>query len=274
MRFVRRLVLCAAVVTVPLLAAAPSFAAEPEPSFDPNTPFVICKDQPYALCAAAACFVYDGVAYCKCDLEKGNSVSLQLPFTNQAGKTRNVCDVIREGRTNGYKVSTFSLPKDAESGGSGAVYTCPGTNNARGGVAAPVANGQCDGGICFNSSIGQRFPGFPRQLKKDEIVCSCPITTAATKGAENPLGYQIFGPYHPKAAKGSRCDPQGCAPCSVAQPAANGAMIQVGAPTGAAHFLALRLNGPPVPKVNECLCTCTAGADGAVTCTTAGEAAE
>jgi hypothetical protein len=33
-------------------------------------------------------------------------------------------------------------------------------DNARGGVLAPGAYGQCDGGICFKSTTGKRFPGF------------------------------------------------------------------------------------------------------------------
>ena len=32
--------------------------------------FKICKDQTYALCAAARCNVFDGVAYCQCDVEQ------------------------------------------------------------------------------------------------------------------------------------------------------------------------------------------------------------
>ena len=32
--------------------------------------FKICKDQTYALCAAARCNVFDGVAYCQCDVKQ------------------------------------------------------------------------------------------------------------------------------------------------------------------------------------------------------------
>src|SRR5205823_692938 len=38
--------------------------------------FKICKNQIYALCAAAHCFVLNDVAYCKCDVEFGDSISL------------------------------------------------------------------------------------------------------------------------------------------------------------------------------------------------------
>ncbi len=47
-----------------------------------DTPFVICEKQQYALCAQASCFVYDGVAYCKCDIMEGDSISLQLSYSS------------------------------------------------------------------------------------------------------------------------------------------------------------------------------------------------
>lgn len=166
-------------------------------------------------------------------------------------------------------VSTFSLPANVVRGGRGAVYTCPGPSNARDGVVAPVAYGQCDGGLCFTSTVGQRFPGFTRRLQFDEIICSCPISTPSTPGSSNALGYQVFGPYRPKAPPGQRCDQSACAACSVASPTANGSTIHVGAPTGSARFLTLRLDGPPLPDINECLCTCTTAADGTTSCTLA-----
>jgi hypothetical protein len=152
-------------------------------------------------------------------------------------------------------------------GGPAAVYTCPGSDDSGNGVIAPVAYGQCDGGICFKSTKGQRFPGFPGQLSADEIICSCPISTNATQGSSDPLGYQIFGVYHPNAQIGSRCDASACAVCSVPNPSANGSVLPVGAPTGSPSFLALRLDGPPVPDFNQCLCTCTQARDSSVTCT-------
>jgi hypothetical protein len=39
--------------------------------------FKVCKNQTYALCAAARCNVFDGVAYCQCDVKHGDSISLQ-----------------------------------------------------------------------------------------------------------------------------------------------------------------------------------------------------
>jgi hypothetical protein len=64
--------------------------------------FKVCKDQTYALCAAARCNVYDGVAYCLCDVKHGNSIS--LPFT--MGKGEDVCSVNATGANNKYMVST------------------------------------------------------------------------------------------------------------------------------------------------------------------------
>ena len=45
----------------------------------------------------------------------------------------------------------------------------------------------------------------------------------------------------------------------------------VGAPTGSAEFLTLKLDGPPVPPINQCLCKCskTWGPKGTITCTVA-----
>jgi hypothetical protein len=245
-----------------------AFASPFDPTLNPDPPLAICQNQNYALCAEASCFVYDGVAYCKCDSLKGDSISLQLSYSSPSGE-RNVCDVNRQGVANGYKISTFSFPNNVIKGGPDAVYTCPGSDDAGSGVVAPVAYGQCDGGFCFKSTKGQRFPGFTGQLSADEIICSCPISTDATAGSSDNLGYQIFGTYHPNAPIGSRCDASACAACSLPNPTANGASIMVGAPTGSASFLALRLDGPPVRDINQCLCTCSqpGGQGTAITCT-------
>lgn len=144
---------------------------------------VICRDQTYGLCAGARCFVFNDVAYCTCDVKKGNSIS--SPFNYDGG---NVCSVNAEGANNGYMVSTFSLPPSlvAPSGsvpppGSQALYICPRTSSA--------AYAKCDGGICFTSTQGQSFPGLG-QLGSDQIVCSCPVERA------NPIqGLEIIGPY-------------------------------------------------------------------------------
>ena len=215
-----------AMAIIQLLTVGSALGFGAGPALDP--PFVTCQHQQYALCAAADCFVYNQVAYCKCDVRRGDSISLQLSYSSSAGD-QNVCDVNHEGRGNGYMVSTFSLPPDVEKGGSAAVYTCPGTDDAGSGVPAPVAYGQCDGAICYNSSRGRRFPGFDGRLTGREVMCSCPVSTEATPGSTDPLGYDIFGPYNPSAAPGSRCDASACAACSVPNPTSNGAIISVGA---------------------------------------------
>ena len=112
-------------------------------------------NQTYALCAVASCFVFNDVAYCKCDVKFGDSIS--LPFEYDDGQ--DVCTVNAEGAANGYMVSTFSVPDSIlKPNGDQAMYTCP-----------PVSDGayaQCDGGICFTSSEGQSFPGFDEPLAK------------------------------------------------------------------------------------------------------------
>ncbi len=118
-------------VAVQLLTAASAFGFHLDPSLDPEPPFVVCQDQQYALCAAASCFVYDGVSYCKCAILKGDSISLQLSFSSRTGE-QNVCDVNRKGKVNGYMVSTFSLPSDVLKGGRAAVYTLPRTEQRAG----------------------------------------------------------------------------------------------------------------------------------------------
>ena len=249
------------------LFAVPGFVSSCNAQPGPGTPFVICQNQRYALCATASCFVYNGVAYCKCNVMQGNSISLQLNFSS-AGGEQNVCSVMQQSVGNGlaeYLVSTFSLPQSGIQGGTAAIYTCPGAANAGSGVIAPVAYGQCDGGICFTSSRGKQFPGFS-SLQSDEIICSCPISTSATPASTNQFGYQIFGPYNPAAPPGSKCDASACAKCSVSNPTANGSMLQVGAPTGTAEALTFLLTGSPPPPLNKCPCTCSSGPNG-VTCT-------
>lgn len=254
MRIARRLVVAmSVVVVVQAFAPVPSVAFHLDPPLTPEPPFIVCQDQTYALCAAASCFVYNLVAYCQCEIEKGDSISLQLSFSTSTGE-ENVCDVNAQGKTNGFMVSTFSLPPAVLKGGPSAVYTCPGTANEGSGVPAPVNYGQCDGGIGFTSTTSKTFPGFEGKLHK-EVIASCPIATDKTLGSSNAFGYQVFGPYHPQAPVGQRCDATGCASCSVPNPEANGSIIPVGAPTGVGKFLTKQLTGS-VPAINECLCQC------------------
>ena len=97
------------------LSVVPDLAAG-SPAF-----FKVCHNQTYALCAVASCYVYNQVAYCKCDVKQGDSIS--LPFTVD---DEDVCDVNASGPANGFMVSTFSLPDLVVEGGNMALYTCPG----------------------------------------------------------------------------------------------------------------------------------------------------
>jgi len=192
--------------------------------------FKICKDQTYALCAAARCNVYDGVAYCQCDVKHGDSISLPFPMGD-----KDVCSVNAAGADNKYMISTYSLPESiASPQGGGAVYTCSGEGSG--------AYAQCDGGICFRSTEETTFPGFDKPVPKGQIICSCPITQAKT--GDDAQGYQILGPYP--------CDKSFFRYCKGDTANSNtGSMIYVGAPIGTAQALAVLLNGT-APPVNEC----------------------
>ena len=192
--------------------------------------FKICKDQTYALCAAARCNVFDGVAYCQCDVKHGDSISLPFPM----GKDEDVCSINAAGANNKYMVSTYSLPKSiASPQGGGAVYTCQGEEGG--------AYAQCDGGLCFRSTEETTFPGFDKPVPKGQIICSCPITKSTGANAQS---YQILGPYP--------CDKSFFKYCKPATAnSKTGSTIYVGAPAGTAAALAVQLNGK-VPPLNDC----------------------
>jgi len=194
-------------------------------------PFKICKNQTYALCAAARCNVYDGVAYCQCDVKHGDSISLPFPM----GKDVDVCSVNAAGADNKYMISTYSLPESISSPqGGGAAYTCSGEGSG--------AYAQCDGGICFRSTEDTTFPGFDKPVKKGQIICSCPITQA--KSGDDAQAFQILGPYP--------CDKSFFQYCKAATATTKtGSTIYVGAPAGTAQGLAVLLHGKVGP-INEC----------------------
>jgi hypothetical protein len=193
--------------------------------------FKVCAGQIYALCAVASCFVFNEVAYCKCDVKSGDSISLKFQLDNG----EDVCTVNAAGENNGYMVSTFSVPDAVVSGGDQALYTCP-ANVSDGAYA------QCDGGLCFTSIQGKSFPGFAQPLEQDQIICACPITVANSTTAK--LGYQIAGPYPCQNSFFENCKNDTANPNT-------GSTIYVGAPTGTARFLTHQLNGS-VPPLNEC----------------------
>jgi hypothetical protein len=194
-----------------------------------TSPLTVCENQTYALCLTARCRVYNGVSYCQCDVKHGDSVSIPLDY-----RGKDVCDVNAAGKGNGYMVSTFSLPKTLTKGGDEALYTCPAETSTG-------AYAQCDGGICFRSTQDQEFPGLGK-IKKDQIVCSCPVTTADPSTAKT--GYQIVGPYPCQKSFFKYCKGK----------VANddtGSTIYVGAPTGSARLSTKTLYGK-VPPLNHC----------------------
>ncbi len=194
--------------------------------------FKVCKDQTYALCAAARCNVLDGVAYCQCDVKNGDSISLPFPM----GKDEDVCSINAAGAANKYMISTYSLPEAIVAPhGDQAIYTCPGESS-------DGAYAQCDGGVCFRSTEETTFPGFDKPVPKGQIVCSCPITQASP--GITAQGYSILGPYP--------CDKSFFKYCKGATAnSKTGSTIYVGAPPGTTQALAIQLNGK-VPPVNEC----------------------
>jgi hypothetical protein len=223
-----------------ILAAGGSASAEPiSQRLSPPTcssatsspsPFVILDNQTYALCAASSCLVFNDAAYCKCDVEFGDSISLKLAFDTG----QDVCTVNAEGAANGYMVSTFSPPASVlKPNGDQASYTCPSGSNG--------AYAQCDGGICFKSTQGQSFPGFDEPLAKDEIICSCPITEQNPK---NPVGYNIVGPYPCQKSFFENCKKK-------TANSNTGSTLYVGAPAGTGDLLAFLLTGT-VPPSNRC----------------------
>ena len=215
-----------------ILAAGGSAAADaPKPSCksvtNEGTVFEILDNQTYAICAVSSCFVFNEIAYCKCDVNFGESISLSLEYD----QNKDVCTVNEEGVKNGYMVSTFSVPP---SNPNEALYICPGGSNG--------SYAQCDGGICFKSTQGKSFPGFDEPpLAKDEIICSCPITQQSPASA---LGYQISGPFPCQQSYFDNCK---------ATTANNmtGSTLFVGAPTGTFDLLSSLLTGS-VPPENRC----------------------
>ncbi|MBV9813816.1 MAG: hypothetical protein JO326_13795 [Acetobacteraceae bacterium] len=178
-----------------LMAGGPARAADGDATdplaglFGRGRP-VICQDQTYALCAGASCFTFNGVAYCKCGVRNGKSISSPFNYDDN----QNICSLNAEGANNGYMASTFSLPDSLKApSGNQALYVCPRTSHA--------AYAKCDGGICFKSTTGRSFPGSDTPLADDQIVCSCPVETA------NPVqGLEIIGPYPCQKSFFENCD--------------------------------------------------------------------
>jgi hypothetical protein len=142
--------------------------------------FKICKDQTYALCAAARCNVYDGVAYCQCEEKHGDSISLPFPMR----KAVDVCAVNAGGADNKFMVSTYSLPEQIASpqGGSG-VYTCEGGRS--GGAYA-----QCDAGYASAAPRRRRSRAStsPYQKARSSVPARSPRRVPAARRAIRSSG--------------------------------------------------------------------------------------
>lgn len=218
------------------LSKANSGTATTSPKF-----FKVCDGKtpdgtpvPHALCAVASCFVFNNLAYCKCDVSQGDSISLPFEFDD----SQDICTVNAEGVGNGYMASTFSFPPSVvlppNDPGAQALYTCPP-------IVSDGTYAQCDGGICFTSpSEGQSFPGFDQPLGKNEIICSCP----AASPAQARLGYQIPGPFPCQKSFFQNCK-------SKTANTNTGSTIYSGAPIGSARFLTHQLYGTD-PSINQC----------------------
>lgn len=203
-------------------------AAAESPSSEAFGPVTILQNQRYGLCALATAFVFDGVAYAKCDIKYGESISFTLsyPTVTLPGQPAVVIDsggdvasVNKTGnKDNSYMVSTFSLPTS-----NVGVYVCPA------GSAGSYA--QCDGGICFRSTSGTTFPGLG-SVARGEIVCSCPVVTP---GPTAQLSYFQAGPL--PCLNGAQYK----ALCNA--PVRNGSTLYIGAPAPTLKHLTSLLNG-------------------------------
>jgi hypothetical protein len=221
-----------------------AFAICPEKAGEPDT---------FALCAAAQCWTLDNVAYCKCEVLNQSSISLPYPYREDSER-RNVCDLLLEGETNGFTVSTYATPRQILTdyrpkhelrGPPMALYTCNPSTFSR---ATNAYSAQCDGGVCFKATQGQFFPGLG-QLTKDEIICSCPPE-------RNTSSFQIAGPWRCKP--GTRGNTAECCDrsfyqryCGVQNISRTGTSLAVGSPAGIPVLLSTLLDGQ-APKLNRC----------------------
>jgi hypothetical protein len=212
-----------------------------------SPPLTVLTDT-FVFCGLAQCWIFNQVAYCACKVV-ANEPSISATLETAQGQ--DVSDINAEGLSqNSYLVSTFYYGDPATVAGSGdmAVYNCPKGSN---GFYA-----QCDGALCFTSTLGTEFPFFG-QLSEEEIICSCPITAAADSG----LAFSTAGPF-PCEEEYQRdiCNDQGktVKVGPLKGTFNNGVIIGVGAPAGTASFLSQVLkeetNGASgeIPESNQC----------------------
>lgn len=236
--------------------------------------FRIIPDQPYALCFPGRCWFFNGVLYCACEKlpedappgqrkEWDDSISLSLDIydNDEFQEDSNVCTVMENGNSEGYRVSTFSLSPayPVYEGDDGAVYRCPSNS--------PGSYAQCDGGLCFERV--SQMTGAQDLFGKNQIMCSCPIVEAS--GRRGP--YNAYGPFDPNERAPRQCSPEDCAMVCGAGSApirnGTGPDIPIGAPIGSGRVLACELaayqqqtDEPYVPPIQECVCQYDAGPGG------------
>jgi hypothetical protein len=166
-----------------------------------DIPVMPLPDQKYALCAGAITFNFDGVTYARCTYLDGDSVSAKQSY--KGGNVQTVNNIGNAPANQSFVVSTFSPPSPSEF----AAYSCK----------QQGAYAQCDGGICFSSTIGKEFPGLGK-LTNNQIVCSCPI--------KESTNYHVWGPASCPTSK-AQYDSI-CAKGSDRQTAKNGVSLRIG----------------------------------------------
>ena len=190
--------------------------------------FKICRDQTYALCAAARCNVFDGVAYCQCDVKHGDSIS--LPFA--MGKDEDVCSINAAGAANKYMISTYSLPGRSPLR-RGAARPTP----ARPTRAAPTRSATAD--CASGAPRRRRSRASTSQCRKDKSSVPAQSRRAAPPADIKSSGHTPATSPSSNTAKATTANSK------------TGSTIYVGAPIGTAAGLAVQLNGK-APPLNEC----------------------
>ena len=158
-----------------LIILLPEAAVPQEVKTCPGLPgqYIVLLNQFYALCAGAPSVNFNAITYAKCSILHGNSLSIPQNFPKGNIST------VNEGapQSGGYIVSTYSPPAGALGpSGNLAVYTCERGNTA-----------QCDGGICFVSTIGRSSPLWG-PVSNNQIICSCPVLSL-------PIPFEVMGPF-------------------------------------------------------------------------------
>ncbi|OHU87925.1 MULTISPECIES: hypothetical protein [Pseudoalteromonas] len=248
--------MCLGLICTYTVNAANTTTQGSQSSYQPSQPLVKCPTDGnaynrFALCATATCWTLDSVAYCKCEVLNEQSISLSFNY-QENGQDKNVCDLLLQGKEDEFTVSTYATPRQLEAdynpkeeklGPPMGFYTCSGQTSDE------AYSAQCDGGICFNSTQGESFPGLG-YIKDNEIVCACPPSQNPTKR------FQIAGPW--SCEPGAKNENNECCDqdyynqmCSVSSVSTTGTKLAVGAPAGGAMAFSKLLDGS-VPKLNAC----------------------